>query len=150
MAALPEGQLPKPLSVVWCRFPYDQKPGVPGVEPHPGLVFANGRAADGRLVVQVAYGTSNVKPETRPFDFTVHNFRSMQYAGLWNPTRFDLDKLKLLLWDDQWFMSPDLAKYGTPVIGHLMSDSIAHLTHILKRRRDLGMKVPHCEAAKGG
>ena len=30
--------LPRPLDIVWCRFPKDEKPSRPGPKPRPALV----------------------------------------------------------------------------------------------------------------
>ncbi|MEW6598641.1 MAG: hypothetical protein AB1429_14235 [Pseudomonadota bacterium] len=134
--------MPKPMDVVWCRFPYHNAPNVPGVTPHPGLVFATARLADGGLVVQVAFGTSNLKSESRPLDLRITNFRAMQYAGLYKATRFDLDKIKWLPWGSEWFASPDLRQYPTPKIGFLLSDSIEVLRRKLRKREELGLGLP--------
>lgn len=142
MAALPQDQLPEPLDIVWARFPFDEKPGVPGEKPRPGLVFSTFEIEPGRFSVQIAYGTSNLKTENRPFDFRIQNFRMMQFAGLSQATRFDLDRIKFLPWDDQWFESPNLAKYATPVIGKLLDDPAERLRNLLRVRADNDMKVP--------
>jgi hypothetical protein len=130
------------MDVVWCRFPYDEKPGVPGVTPHPGLVFAVNEYKPGLFSVRVAYGTSNLKTESRPHDLRIGNFRAMQHAGLYQATRFDLDRLKWLMWDDAWFVSPDPDKYPTPKIGSLLSDSADRLRRCIARRQKLGLPVP--------
>jgi hypothetical protein len=142
MAALPEAWLPRPMDVVWSRFPYAQNPGVPGAVPHPALVFSTFEREAGLFSVQVAYGTSNLKTETRPFDFRVQNFRCMQYAGLDKATRFDLDNVKFLQWDSDWFESPDPTKYPTPVIGYMLDDQKQCLRRLLAVRLDQGLKVP--------
>lgn len=142
MGALPSETLPKPFEVVWSRFPYNQNPGVPAVDPHPALVFAVNEYQPGRYSVQVAYGTSNLKTDSRPYDFRVHNFRAMQYAGLSQATRFDLDCIKWLMWDDEWFVSPNTAVYHTPVIGCLLPDWQERLKRLLRRRAAKGLAVP--------
>lgn len=143
MAALPKEALPQPLDIVWARFPYSDNPGVPAQDPHPALVFSTFEYAPGLFSVQVAYGTSKLKTDTRPFDFRVQNFRVMQYAGLHQATRFDLDRVKFLMWDDAWFFSPDPEKYDTPVIGHLLDEAADRLRNILRVRADHGYKVPY-------
>lgn len=142
MAALPADTLPAPLDIVWSRFPYDNKPGEPGEVAHPALVFATFEYKPGLFSVQVAYGTSKLKTDRRPFDFRIQNFRHMQYAGLSQATRFDLDRIRYLMWDSDWFESPDLTKYETPVIGHLQEEPAARLRNLLRVRADNGMKVP--------
>jgi len=128
--------------VVWSKFPYDQKPGLPAVEPHPALVFAASEYKPGLWAIQVAYGTSNLKTEARPNDFRVTNFRAMQYAGLNQATRFDMDLIKWLMWDDDWFASPNDKVYETPIIGSLLEDQQNRLRRLLKRREAKGLPTP--------
>lgn len=142
MTALPEAWLPRPGDIVWTRFPYTQNPGKPGADPHPALVFAVYCRGEGLFSIQCAYGTSNLKTETRPYDFRISNFRAMQYAGLDKATRFDLDKIKWLQWDDAWFQSPDLSRYPTPTIGFLQEDQRVRLGNLLRYRLDQGLSVP--------
>lgn len=142
MAALPADKLPEPLDVVWSRFPYDDKPGEPGEVAHPALVFATFEFRPGEFSVQVAYGTSKLKTDRRPFDFRIQNFRDMQFAGLAQATRFDLDKIKFLPWDDAWFENPAPWKYDSPVIGRVLDGPAERLKNILRVRADNGMPVP--------
>lgn len=142
MAALTRETLPKALDIVWSRFPYEERPGMPADKPHPALVFAVFERTGGLFSVQVAYGTSNLKTDTRPFDFRIQNYRAMHYAGLHQATRFDLDRIKWLPWDSDWFQSPNAEKYPTPVIGHLIEDPIARLKNLLRVRADNDMPVP--------
>ncbi|WP_312064657.1 hypothetical protein [Brevundimonas sp.] len=67
----------------------------------------------------------------------------MQYAGLAQATRFDLDRIRFLMWDSDWFQSPDLAKYDTPIIGRLQEEPAERLRNLLRVRADNGMKVPY-------
>ncbi len=96
----------------------------------------------GLFSVQVAYGTSKLKTESRPLDLRIQNYRHMQYAGLNQATRFDLDCIKWLQWDSEWFHSPDLSKYPTPVIGKLLDEPQERLRNLLRRRLAKGMSVP--------
>jgi len=143
VAALPAETLPEPLDIVWCRFPYDDKPGEPGEVAHPALVFSTFEYQPGLYSVQVAFGTSTLKTERRPFDFRIQNFRHMQYAGLCKATRFDLDRIKFLMWDSDWFQSPDPEKFSTPVLGRLLDEPAERLRNLLRVRADNGMKVPY-------
>lgn len=70
------------------------------------------------------------------------NYRAMKYAGLYQATRFDLDRIKWLEWTSDWFTSPDALKYPTPVIGRLLSDSVDRLRRRLRRRRIAGLSLP--------
>ncbi|WP_312139246.1 hypothetical protein [Brevundimonas sp.] len=143
MAALPAEQLPQPLDIVWAKFPYTEKPGQPGEVAHPALVFTTYEFRTGEFSIQVAFGTSKLKTEERPYDFRIQNFRDMQFAGLAQATRFDLDRIKYLPWDSDWFVSPAPQKYPSPVLGRLLDQPANRLRNILRVRHDNGMSVPY-------
>lgn len=134
--------LPDPFDVVWCNFPFHNTPGVPGVTPHPGLVFNVNEYKPGLFSVQIAYGTGTVKHGKRPHDFVVSNWNELHLAGLCKETRFDLDRVKWLMWDSDWFISPDPKRYPTPVIGKLSHLGQSVLGGVMRRRIELGLPVP--------
>lgn len=72
---------------------------------------------DGRFLVKVVYGTSKLKTDTRPFDFTIMNYAQRLICRLPQATRFDLDKVVWLPWAEEYFR----ARPGdsTPVISVL-------------------------------
>ena len=104
------GTIPAPASVVWCNFPTDVAPGVPGPKPRPALVFKVRYADDpprDRFYVQVAYGTSVLKLGKRPFDFTIANALALSMTRLPQATRFDLDRVLWLPWARPFFETRD-------------------------------------------
>ena len=129
------------MDVVWCLFPFEERPGVPGPDPHPGLVFETREFRPGEYSVQVVYGTSNTKRPGSPH-FMVSNFAAMKMAGLNKVTIFDLGRSRWLPWTDGFFRSPDPRKYPTPKIGCIQSEGQAALASVLRRRRDLGLPNP--------
>ena len=138
----PFDTLPRPLDVVWSFFPYDEKRGVPAIEPHPALVFETNEFRPNEYAVKVAYGTSNVKRSDRAQHYVVTNWNLLQFAGLRKETFFDLGRSKWLPWDDAFFKSPDLAKYPTPVIGRIVDGGINALKYVLEQRRAAGLQNP--------
>lgn len=142
MAAYPKDKLPNPMDIVWCRFPFDDKPGIPAVVCHPALVFATHEYKAAHYSVQVAYGTSTLKTDERPADFIVMSAVNLCYAGLAQATRFDLDRIKWLMWDDDWFIPQCKEQHDTPVIGRLPQEEIEDLRRLLKIRRSAGMSTP--------
>lgn len=142
VVAYPFETLPRPLDVVWSHFPYDEKRGVPAIEPHPALVFETTEFRDGEYAVKVAYGTSNVKRADRAQHFVISNWNAMLFAGLNMETFFDLGRFKWLPWTSAWFTSPDPNKYPTPVIGRVLEDGATALRYVLEQRRAAGLATP--------
>lgn len=130
------------MDVVWSFFPYDEKRGVPAAEPHPALVFETTEFRNGEYAVKVAYGTSNVTRAERAQYFVVSNWNALQFAGLNKETFFDLGRFKWLPWRSEFFASPDLDKYPTPVIGRILGDGQAVLRYVIEQRRAAGLVVP--------
>jgi hypothetical protein len=142
LTAYPFETLPRPLDVVWSLFPYDEKRGVPATTPHPALVFETREFRDGEYSVKVCYGTSNVTRGDRSQHYVVSNWNLMQFAGLNRETFFDLWRFKWLPWTSDWFVSPDPAKYSTPVIGRIVGDGVPALAYVLEQRKASGLATP--------
>lgn len=130
------------MDVVWCHFPYDERRGVPAIDPHPGLVFATNEFRPGEFAVQVAFGTSNVTRGDRAQHFVVSNYNALQFAGLNKETFFDLGRYKWLPWTTDFFRSPDPDKYATPVIGQILGEGQVNLRYVLEQRRAAGLATP--------
>lgn len=130
------------MDIVWCRFPYAEKPGIPALVPHPCLVFAVNEYKPDHFSVQVAFGTSTLKTDQRPADFIVMSAVNLCYAGLYQATRFDLDKIKWLMWDDEWFIPQCPERHETPVIGRLPQEEIEDLRRLLKIRASARLPTP--------
>jgi len=124
--------LPAPYDIVWCRFPFHESLGEPGPKPRPALVKNAATRHDGSAEVEVVYGTTNLKMETRKYDFIVSKTSEMDACGLYRATRFDLDKVVWLPWNTEWF--DILPNYNSPVIGSLTSygKSMLQLTAKMK------------------
>lgn len=142
MPTYPFETLPRPLDVVWSKFPYDENRGVPAIEPHPALVFETNEFRPNEYAVKVCYGTSNVQRSDRAQHFVVSNWNCLRFAGLNKETFFDLGRFKWLPWTSEWFESPDPQKYATPVIGRIVDPGIGALRYVLQNRRAAGLATP--------
>lgn len=95
---------PSPGDIVDCRFPEDKIPG-PGPKERPALVtkvetFVND-AGMTRIVVDVAYGTSQGTERIYPGEFVIK--ARHPGSGLIRDTKFDLGNIFSLEFDDEWF-----------------------------------------------
>ncbi|MCJ2098911.1 hypothetical protein [Methylobacterium sp. E-046] len=57
-------------------------------------------------MVEVAYGTTNLKPEKRRLDLIIMNSVQIDECGLSHATRFDLDRIVRLPWCLEYFRPP--------------------------------------------
>ncbi len=135
----PVTTLPAALDIVWCHFPFDINLGNPGPKPRPALVAETAISDEGNLPeVHVIYGTSKLKRDKRPLDFFVENYRDMHDAGLYQATRFDMDRHIWLPWASEWFTPPS-AQYSNPAMGHLSDNSCKLLNIIIGMRHKAGL-----------
>lgn len=121
----PVSTLPAPYDIVWCRFPHHEDLGDPGPYPRPALVRNASTDRDGHGEVQLVYGTTKLKFESRRFDFFVTKQSEMDSCGLYRATRFDLDCIAWIPWADEWFETPP--EHSSPVIGRLSFEAIKML-----------------------
>lgn len=123
---------------MWCRSPLEELPHLPAPSPHPALVRAvelfHGHT---KARVEVTFGTSKNVHETS-LDLIIANREEMNVAGLFQNTRFKLDKTRKLPWAEEFFAAPVGKK--SPIIGHLGSTSIAQLEAIKVLRRSPGRR----------
>jgi hypothetical protein len=130
--------LPGRYDVVLCRYPEDGQ-DKPGPKARPALVRTTAVMDDtGGGEVEVVYGTTVLKLRERPFDLHVTNVAEMDWAGLFNPTRFDLDRTIWLPWAEEFFLAPK-GKIS-PVLGSLsgymvrkLQEQYAYKQHFLAR-----------------
>ena len=121
----PLSTLPAPYDVVWCRFPEHSSLGNPGPKARPALVKNVATTVHGTGEVHLVYGTTNLKLNSRTFDFYVTNAAEMDACGLFKATRFDLDIVAWIPWALEWFET--LPGYTSPIIGHLSPHGIKML-----------------------
>jgi len=138
--ALPLSILPAPYDIVWCRFPEHDDLGNPGPKPRPGIVMNVAVDDDERTgEVQVIYGTTTLKMQTRRHDFFVCKLSEMEMCGLDKATRFDLDTFAWIPWDSEWFDT--LPQYDSPIVGHLTDHAIKLLQIELSYRKAAQMRA---------
>jgi hypothetical protein len=132
----PASTLPAPFDVVWCHFPFIENPEQPAPKARPAIVVRTAISDPGFCPeVNVIYGTSVLKMDKRPHDFFVTNFQDKDEAGLYQASRFDLDKILWLPWAKEFFVSPGRL-YPTPVMGSLPDHLRRILAFMLIERRD--------------
>jgi hypothetical protein len=101
-------RLPQIYDIMWCRFPH-RGTSTP-VDPARPVVVRSIERDDalGQAIINVTYGTKNVKLEREDIDLIVTSRIEMHAAGLTVPTRFDLDDAQNLvpaLWTVEFFPS---------------------------------------------
>lgn len=92
--------LPVPGEVCLGFFPFDEVPDAPGPVEHPVLVLARKKAEPFSLYV--AYGTSKKLDQAKPWDLVLTKEEAAE-VGLNLPTKFVLDRRRLLPYDETWF-----------------------------------------------
>jgi hypothetical protein len=113
----PASTAPNALDIVWCRFP-ESDLLKPAPKSRPGLVRRVMRNPTGQIVVEVTYGTSNLKLDRSiPHQLIISHRRDLEEAGLDRPTRFDLALTKFLPWCKEFF--GELKKGNGAIIGRL-------------------------------
>lgn len=102
--------LATPGSIVWCKFPNHNLPGVPA-KLRPALVLANDPT---NHAVIVAYGTTNT---SKCFDgeFIIRKTDpDFAITGLQFDTKFDLANTAQLFYTDEWFARAPAHKTRIP------------------------------------
>ena len=134
------GTVPAPLSIVWCSFPDHLHPDQPGPKQRPALVLSARYACtppDGRMVVRVVYGTSKLKSDKRPHDFTIENYGSRLICRLPQATRFDLDQVLWLPWARPFFVTR--GEDPTPVISVMPKSIQQDFAWLMQAREQAGL-----------
>lgn len=102
--------IPAAFSIVWCRFPLDERPDEPGRTLRPCLVRASYTAEamfDGRRrvigLIDTVYGTKQVDKFPPPGGFHIDREEDKRELGLIHDTVFNLDKVLRLAWTKTYF-----------------------------------------------
>lgn len=122
--------IPTKGAILSCFFPMNEAPDQPGPQARPALVlgtFPNPRDRDVTMVI-VAYGTSRKTRSHLGFEIRIDSPEEMAQACLHRPTRFTLNRLRILKLDRDFF---DFGLAETPVIGHLPPAKMAALSTYL-------------------
>jgi len=89
-------------------------------------------------LLEVAYGTTNLKTGLRPLDLRITNFEDLAEIGLPQATRFDLDRTIELPWCKEFFAP--YKGYSTILVGKLNTKQKLRLQAIRQRRIKAGRK----------
>ena len=108
--------------LVWC-FPQDEELE-PGPKPRPGLPMTVRRVVgtEDQFVVQVAYGTSQKVDSLYSGEFAIDRRDKVVFklSGLSFPTKFNLQNIVELPYNDCWFSIPPQPRHGqNPKLGTL-------------------------------
>ena len=101
--------LPQLGDILWCKFPHSENLGDPGPYPRPGIVLNVFTALH---AVLITYGTSKVG---RIYDGEFIIDEQLDTAGLDVPTKFDLNRLQKLPFNDVWFDASPGVKIKAPL-----------------------------------
>ena len=118
-------------AIVSCRFPLVDAPDKPGPVARPALVVHVFRdRTTGRWMVLVAYGTKQRTAANRGYEVRVSQAESLLVAGLHQPTRFILSRMRILPIGPEFFACKQDCG---PVLGYLDEALQAHLTLTCER-----------------
>lgn len=132
--------IPKPLDIVWCRFPEAENPNKPGPKSRPGLVRSLALNKDQtKAIVEVTYGTTKLKSINRALDLHIQNLSCIEACGLERATRFDLDRIIWMPWTKEYF--EPAPGYTRAIIGHLDPNSLMQLEALKVARRAIRARV---------
>lgn len=124
---------PAAFDIAACYYPRPPDKH-PGPDLRPGLIVGvlQGNAT-GRYACRVCYGTTNLKLLRRlDKDVIVQNASHIDQFGLKKATRFDLDTVLILPWNNRFFGF--WAGYSTPVIGSLTEVYVRDFAFKMMRR----------------
>ena len=118
---------PSAGEIVWCHFP-DNISAKP--KPRPGLIISVKEDNDAMIFVNVAYGTSQKTNRLYSGEFLIAKFKNpVVYAtvGLSDDTKFDLNRLWVVPFIDEYFSIPPHAPHGQiPKLG-ILHPSMVHV-----------------------
>jgi hypothetical protein len=109
----------------------------PGSKLRPTLCLAvlQGKTS-GTYACKVAYGTKELKIIKRQtIDLIVQNTAHVHQMGLARPTRFDLDCIATLPWNEEFFGC--WTNRESPVIGSLTEDYIREYAFVMMKRQSV-------------
>lgn len=116
---------------VWCFFPQDDHLE-PGPKPRPGLVLKvqSVLGEEQQFAVSVAYGTSQKVESLYSGEFLISKSDgdAFQLSGLSYPTKFNVNKVVILPYNDEWFAIPPQPRHGqNPKLGTLHASLMLRL-----------------------
>ena len=119
-------------AIIACNFPRNETPDAPGPVTRPCLIlgsFPNPKVPGETLVI-TAYGTTQKKKANLSFEISIADPEAIAKANLIRPTRFTLNRLRILPLTKEYFPSVETEK---EVIGYLSADDGRQLAAYLDR-----------------
>jgi hypothetical protein len=92
-----------------------------------------------KFVVRVVYGSSKLKSDKRPFDFSISNYGTRLICRLPQATRFDLDQVVWLPWAKPFFVPRE--NDSTPVISVLPKAVQMDFAWHMNAREQMGLNA---------
>lgn len=124
---------PSAYDIATAWYPEDDEPER-GPKLRPCLVLTVLKGMTSRLFAcKVAYGTKELKIIKRQsLDLIIQHTPHVHQMGLARPTRFDLDCVSTLPWDEEFFGC--WTGCTSPVIGSLTEDYIKEYAYLMMKR----------------
>jgi hypothetical protein len=125
---------PSAYDIATAYYPEDDRLEQPGPKLRPCLVMKVLRGkTSGTFACQVAYGTKELKIIKRQaLDLIIQNTAHVNQMGMARPTRFDLDCVATLPWNEDFFGCWQ-GKHS-PVIGSLTEHYIREYAFLMMKR----------------
>ena len=134
MASKPAWLTSKPsqFDIVTCYFPEGLPK--PSLTLRPSLVLSVLQNVETKqYACEVAFGTKNLKLMTRQhLDLIIQNAEHLRQLRLYRATRFDLDNIVTLPWDDEYFSC--WGGHSSPVLSSLTEHYVKDYAYLMMRR----------------
>lgn len=125
--------IPSRFTIVTCYFP-EGKLHKPVPKLRPCLVTTVLQNAEsGQYACEVAFGTKHLKLERRHLDLIIQHAAHLNQFNLGMATRFDLDNLATLPWNDEFFGC--WRGFSSPVLSSLTEDYVKEYAYIMMQRK---------------
>lgn len=123
---------PSAYDIITAYYPEDGESPGPKLRPTLCLTVLQGKAT-GTYACKVAYGTKELKIIKRgALDLIVQQTPHVQQMGLAKPTRFDLDCIATLPWNEDFFGC--WTGHASPAIGGLTEHYIRDFAFLMMKR----------------
>jgi len=126
---------PSAYDIITAYYPEEGADPGPKLRPTLCLTVLQGKIT-GAFACKVAYGTKELKIIKRgTVDLVIQHPPHVQQLGLVRPTRFDLDCVATLPWNEEFFGC--WGGHQSPVIGSLTEDHIREYAFLMMKRQSV-------------
>src|SRR6266481_9718593 len=123
---------PSAYDIVTAYYPEGPPDPGPKLRPTLCLTVLQGKET-GAYACKVAYGTKELKIIKRSaVDLIIQHTTHVKQMGLARPTRFDLDCVATLPWNEEFFGC--WSAHQSPIIGSLTEDYIREYAFLMMKR----------------